>query len=180
MNSYTKEELYNLIKKSPEEFNNWKQSNAAQDEIDLSEMDFSYLTLDNVDFSGADLNASSFADSHLSAINFNNADLTAVEFTRATVLESDFSEAILSGADFSYAAIKYVNFTDADMAGSIFQESDLSNSDFSGAYNLNACRFDEETIWPDPEMLPEDFDATYSDDLSSLKDEEDEDSMGDY
>lgn len=176
MSEYTKEELYSLIKKSPQEFNEWK---STQDEIDLSELDFSYLTLDNVDFSGVDLNASSFADAHLSSVNFNNADLTAVEFTRATVLECDFSEAVLSGADYSYSTMHYCNFTDADMAGGVFQESDLSNSDFSGAYNLNACRFDEETVWPEPEMLPEDFDSTYSDDLSSLKDEEDNEA-GEY
>lgn len=175
--TYSKEELYNLIKKSPQEFNDWK---ASQDDVDLSETDFSYLTIDNVDFSGVDLNGSSFADSHLSEINFNGADLTAVDFTRSTVLETDFSEALLTGADFSYATVHYGNFTDADLAGSVFLESDLTNSDFAGAYNLTACRFDEETIWPEPDMLPEDFDATYSDDLSSLKDEEDEESMSDY
>lgn len=177
MSNYTKEELYNLIKKSPQEFNDWK---ASQENIDLSELDFSYLTISDVDFSGVDLNSSSFADSHLSSINFSGADLTSADFTRATVLESDFTEAILTGADYSYATINYCNFTDADLAGGIFLESDLTNSDFAGAYNLSACRFDEETIWPEPEMLPEDFDSTYSDDLSSLKDEEDEESSGDY
>lgn len=172
MSTYTKEELYELIKRSPQEFNEWKET---QEEIDLSEMDFSYSTLSDVDFSGADLNSSSFADTHLTSVNFNNADLTSVDFTRATVLESDFSEAILIGADYSYAIVNHCNFTDSDMAGGVFQESDLTNSDLSGAFNLNACRFDEETVWPDPDMLPEDFDATYSDDLSSLKDEDDED-----
>lgn len=177
MGDYTKEELYNLITKSPQEFNDWKKS---QEEVDLSEMDFSYSTLENVDFSGADLNASSFADSHLSLINFNNADLTAAEFTRATILESDFSEALLPGADYSYATVHYCNFTDADMAGSVFQESDLTNSDFAGSYNLSACRFDEETIWPEAQMLPEDFDSTCSDDLSSLRDDDEDGSASDY
>lgn len=170
MSDYTKEELYNLIKKSPQEFNEWK---AGQGDVDLSEMDFSYLTLSNLDFSGVDLNASSFADTHLTTINFSGADLNSVEFTRASVVESDFTEALLSGADYSYATLSYCNFTDADMAGGVFQETDLSNSDLAGSYNLNACRFDEETIWPEPVMLPEDFDSTYSDDLSSLKDDED-------
>lgn len=177
MSEYTKEELYELIKKSPQEFNDWK---ASQEDVDLSEIDFSYLTLSDVDFSNVDLNSSSFADAHLTSINFNNTDLTSVEFTRATVLESDFSEAVLIGADYSYAVINHCNFTDADMAGGVFLESDLTNSDLSAAYNLNACRFDEETVWPDPEMLPEDFDSTYSEDLSALKDEEEESSMGDY
>lgn len=169
MSQYTKEELYSLIKNSPNEFNKWKK---AQEDVDLSEMDFSYVNLSDVDFSGVDLNSSSFADSHLSSVNFSNADLTSVEFTRSTVVESDFSEAVLIGADFSYATVNYCNFTDADIAGGVFQESDLSNSDFAGVYNLNACRFDDETVWPDPEMLPEDFDSSYRDDLSSLKDDD--------
>jgi len=170
MSDYTKEEIFELIKKSPQEFNDWK---STQDMVDLSETDFSYLTLDGVDFSDVDLNASSFADSHLSLVNFSNTDLTAAEFTRATVLECDFSEAIMPGADFSYATVHYGNFTDADMAGAVFMESDLTNSDFAGSYNLSACRFDAETIWPEAIMLPEDFDSTYNDDLSSLKDDDD-------
>lgn len=171
MSDYTKEELYNLIKTSPQEFNEWKKS---QEAVDLSEINFSYMTLNDLDFSDVDLNSSSFADAHLTSINFNNADLTSVEFTRSTVIESDFSEAVLTGADYSYAVLSYCNFTDADMAGGIFLESDLTNSDLSGAYNLNACRFDDETIWPEAEMLPEDFDSSFKDDLSSLKDDDDE------
>ena len=62
---------------------------------------------------------------------------------------------------------------DADLAGAIFQGADLMNSDFSLSENLNACRFDEDTTWPDNEYLPEDFDSRYSSDLSSLKDDDD-------
>ena len=171
MSEYTKEEIYELVKTSPQKFNEWKAD--QNEEIDLSECDFSYVTLDGVDFSDVDLNASSFADSHLSLVKFNNADLTAAEFTRATVLECDFSEALLPGAECSYAIIHYCNFTDADMAGVVFMEADLSNSDFAGSFNMSACRFDEETIWPEAIMLPEDFDSTCNDDLSSLRDDED-------
>lgn len=177
MGQYTKEELYELIKKSPQEFNNWKDQ---QEDVDLSELDFSYLTLSDINFSDTDLNSSSFADTHLSSMNFKGADLTSIDFTRATIVESDFTEATLTGADYSYAKINYCNFTDADMAGGVFQESDLSDSDFAGSFNLNACRFDEETIWPEIDMLPEDFDSTYSDDLSLLKDEEEEESLDEY
>ena len=176
MSDYTKDELYNLIKKSPEKFNDWK---STQEEVDLSEMDFSYSTLNNIDFSDVDLNGSSFADSHLTEINFKGADLTAVEYTRAIVLESDFTEAVLVGVNYSYAEINYCNFTDADVAGGTFLETNLENSDFAGAYNLNACRFDEETVWPEIDMLPEDFDSTCSEDLATLKDDDDE-AVGDY
>lgn len=176
--TYSKEELFDMIVNSPEEFNEWKKSQT--DEVDLSEVDFSSQTLNNVDFENADLNGSSFADCHLTEINFKNTDSNSVDFTRATVIECDFSDSLLTGADFSYAKANYCNFSDSDMAGVIFQETNLENSDLSGAVNLNASRFDEDTVWPDQDMLPEDFDGKYSDDLSSLKDTDDENQVSDY
>ncbi len=87
MSDYSKDDIYNLLKKSPQEFNDWK---ASQGDVDLSEMDFFALDTRSVDFSDADLNGSSFADCHLTEINFKNTDLTAVEFTRATNLGKRF------------------------------------------------------------------------------------------
>ena len=58
------------------------------------------------------------------------------------------------------------------MAGANFSEADLSDSDFSTSENLDSCRFDESTIWPDNDKLPEDFDCTYNYDLSTLRDDE--------
>ena len=98
--------------------------------------------------------------------------LTSVDFSRANVSECDFSGAILNGTSFNYAAVNYSNFSDADMAGANFSEADLSDSDFSTSENLDSCRFDESTIWPDEEKLPEDFDCTYNYDLSTLRDDE--------
>ena len=65
------------------------------------------------------------------------------------------------------------------MAGAILNEANLEDTDFALSENLSACRFDEGTIWPDTDKLPEDFDSTYSYDLSSLQDEE-EKSEADY
>jgi uncharacterized protein YjbI with pentapeptide repeats len=176
--AYSKEELFEMIVNSPQEFNDWKKGQT--DELDLSELDFSSHTLENVNFENADLNGSSFADCHLTEVNFANTDSTSVDFTRTTLIECDFSDSLLTGADFSYAKANYCNFSDADMAGVIFQETNLENSDLSGTVNLNACRFDEDTVWPEQDMLPEDFDGKYSDDLSSLKDNDDENQVGDY
>ena len=53
MIDYTKEELVVLLKKHPEKFNEWK---AEQDEVDLSEVDFSGINLSEIDFSDVDLN----------------------------------------------------------------------------------------------------------------------------
>ena len=44
---------------------------------------------------------------------------------------------------------------------------------------MDAVRFDESTIWPETDMLPEDFDTTYTKDLSSLEDD-DEGGSEDY
>lgn len=171
MLDYTKDELLSLIEKDPEKFNEWKLTNS--EEIDLSEVDFSNMVLKEVDFSGADLNSSSFADSDLSLVNFTDTDLTSVDFTRASVVECDFTDSLLPGADCSYAQMTFCNFAGCDMAGCILSETDLSNSDLSSAENLSAARFDSDTVWPDNDMLPEDFDAEISDDLSALKDEDD-------
>ena len=66
------------------------------------------------------------------------------------------------------------------MAGCILSESDLSNSDLTAALNLNAARYDEDTIWPDDDMLPEDFDGASHKDLSALQDDEDESVSSDW
>ena len=129
-----------------------------------------------VDFSNTELAGTSFVDSQLSNVNFAGADLNAAEFTRANLVECDFSEAVLNGTDFSYATVSYCNFTDADMAGCIVKEADLSNSDFSASENLAATRADETTVWPDNDLLPDDFDTNYT-----KEDEEDEsESISDY
>ena len=167
----TKEELVNLIFRDVEAFNN--EIRNAGTAIDLSETDFSGVSLDSVDFVNVDLTSSSFADTHLTEVKFEACDLTSVDFTRANLVECSFNESVLNGTDFSYSKTDYCNFSEADLAGAIFQGADLTNSDFSAADNLSACRFDEETLWPDNENLPEDFDASYSSDLSSLQDDED-------
>ena len=68
----------------------------------------------------------------------------------------------------------YCNFAGCDMAGCILSETDLSNSDLSSAENLSSARYDADTQWPDSDMLPNDFDSAYSDDLSALKDEDED------
>lgn len=165
----SKEELIDLLLTDVEAFNRAMNGSA----IDLSESDFSGITVDGAVFDNVDLSSSSFADAHLTEVKFLGCDLTSVDFNRANLVECAFNESVLNGTDFSYATVDYCNFADADLAGGILRDADLSNSDFSACENLNASRFDDSTIWPDNEYLPEDFDSSYSDDLSSLKDDED-------
>ena len=170
MSTYSKEELFDLILKNPREFNDHR---LAVGELDLSETDFSNANLEQIDFTNCDLSGSTFCEAHLSECKFVNCDLTSTDFTRSNLVECDFSEALLNGTDYSYATVSYCNFTDSDMAGAILIESDLSGSDFSASENLNATRFDETTVFPDMEMLPDDFDTSSTRDLSSLEDDDD-------
>ncbi len=167
----SKDELINLLLNDTEAFN--REIKNSQSGVDLSETDFSNSNIEQAEFINVDLTSSSFADSHLSEVKFEGCDLTSVDFTRANVVESSFGESVLNGTDFSYSRLDYCNFSDADLAGAIFQGADLTNSDLSSAENLNACRFDEETVWPDNEYLPEDFDSKYASDLSALQDADD-------
>ena len=171
---YSKEELAELILKNPEEYNKYKKNYG--EELDLTELDFSNVSLEGIDFSNTELAGTSFIDSHLSNVSFAQADLNAADFTRANIIECDFSESILNGADFNYATASYCNFTDADMAGCIVKEADLSDSDFSASLNLSATRADDTTIWPDNDLLPDDFDTNYA----KEGEDEEEESAQDY
>lgn len=174
----TKDELITLLVENVEEFNNYVEEN--NNGIDLTEVDLSNITVVDAVFHNIDLSSTTFSDSHFTNVKFENCDLSSADFTRSNLEECSFNNSILNGTDFSYAVISYCNFNEADMAGAVLQESDLTNSDLSTSYNLNACRFDDGTIWPDDDMLPEDFDGLYSSDLSSLKDDDDEHGNQDY
>lgn len=175
----SKDELVTLIVEDISEFNNYVEENKNIG-IDLTEVDLSGIVVADANFYNVDLSSSSFSDSHLTNVKFENCDMTSTDFTRSNLAECYFTGSILNGTDFSYATVDYCNFHEADMAGSVLQETDLSNSDLSTSYNLNACRFDDGTIWPDNDMLPEDFDGMYASDLSSLKDDDDESGNPDY
>ena len=172
----TKEELVELLINDTEAFNEAVKGKY----VDLSETDFSGCVVEGAVFDNIDLTSSSFTDSQLTDVKFVNCDLSSVDFTRTKLVECTFTESMLNGTDFSYSTVNYCGFPDSDLAGAIVREADLSNSDFTMSDNLNAVRFDDTTVWPDAEYLPNDFDASYSDDLSSLKDEEDEYGASDY
>lgn len=166
----TKDELVSLVLNNKDEFGAYLAQNP---ELDLSECDFSGCELTDISFANIDFTGANFSESYLTNVDFTGCDLTSANFSRASIAECNFSESVLNGTDYSYSSLTYSNFTDADMAGCVFNEADLSDSDFASSVNMSACRFDEGTIWPDSDKLPEDFDSTYNYDLSSLQDEED-------
>lgn len=175
----TKDELITLLVENVKEFNSYIEEN-IDNGIDLTEVDLSNITVADAVFHNVDLSSTTFSDAHLTNVKFENCDLSSADFTRSNLEECNFNGSILNGTDFSYAVVSYCNFNEADMAGAILQETDFTDSDLSTSYNLNACRFDDGTVWPDDDMLPEDFDGLYSSDLSSLKDDDDDHSNQDY
>lgn len=174
----SKDELIELIKTDVNQFN--IEIGSYTEGVDLSESDFTSININGAVFNNVDLTSSAFTDSIIVNTKFECCDLSSVDFTRSNIVECSFSESALNGTDFSYAKVDYCNFADADLAGAIFQGADLMNSDFSLSENLNACRFDDDTTWPDNEYLPEDFDSRYSSDLSSLKDDDDDFEQSEY
>ena len=165
----SKEILINLILNNYKEFSS---IHAKDNNIDLSETDLSHENIENANFTNIDFSGANFSESNLLNVNFTDCDLTGTDFSRAQISECDFSGSILNGAIFNYATVNFCEFADADMAGVNFCETDLSDSDLSTSENLDSCRFDESTIWPDLDKLPEDFDSTYNYDLSTLRDDE--------
>lgn len=166
----SQEKLINLILNDYDEFINYRKENS---DIGIQEADFSRCTLDNANLSDIDFSGAIFTESNLENINFADCDLTSADFSRATLTECNFSGAILNGTNFSYATVNYCDFNEADIAGANLCESDLTDSDLSTCENLDSVRFDDATIWPEDEKLPEGFDCSYNSDLSSLRDDED-------
>ena len=150
------------------------------DNCDLTECDFQGLEIVDADFSNLDISGCNFSETSLENVNFENSDLSATVFSRANISNCSFIGATLSGTSFSNAQVTYCDFTDSDLSGCDFIETDLTDSDMSLALNMNKCRFDKFTVFPDSDKLPSDFDSSYEDDLASLNEEEDSQSDSDY
>ena len=159
-----------------EEFNTAIHS----DVCDLTECDFQGLEITGADFSNLDISGCNFSETTLENVNFENCDLSTTIFSRANISNCSFIGANLNGTSFSNAQVTYCDFTDSDLSGCDFVETDLTDSDMSLALNMNKCRFDKFTVFPDLDKLPSDFDSNYVDDLASLNEEEDSQSDSDY
>ena len=173
MSQKNKDELVQLLRSLKIAEFNEARPNDKSFLLDLSEVDLSGLQLSDADLSNADLTGADFGEAELASVKFTNSDLTSVNFARTSITESLFIDAVLNGTKFIGARVSNSEFADSDMSGADFSDCDLTNSDLTAALNLPMCKFDAYTIWPDLELLPEDFDAEYIQDLASLNDEED-------
>lgn len=118
---------------------------------DLSDQNFSNLSLGSRDFSGKCLQRSNFSSAHLGCANFRGADLRGCNFSYANLGAADLRGADLRGAD-----LRGANLNAADMAG-----ADLRGS--SGHQGLGAM---ETTL---PAYLSKNLDLVETDEYQHAK-----------
>ena len=111
-------------------------------------------------------------DVDLSEVDFSNMVLREVDFSDVDLNSSSFSDCSLTQVNFYGADLTSVDFTRSHVVECDFSESVLNGTDFSSE-NLASARYDSDTVWPDDDMMPDDFDTVCKDDLSALKDDED-------
>lgn len=176
----TKEELFELLSTHKvSEFNEYRQSVTNQ-QLDLAEMDLRGTELTKIDLSNVDLTGSDLSECDLTDSNFSKSDLTSVNFSGSIIKNADFSFAVLSGSKFNGANVAGSDFAESDLGGTDFSEADLTDAELGYSLNLTESIFNKYTVWPEPENLPDDFDTSFVDDLSSLSDEEDDVYSSDY
>ncbi|HSA07741.1 MAG TPA: pentapeptide repeat-containing protein [Candidatus Gastranaerophilales bacterium] len=136
-------------------------------EIDLSNVKICGVNLSNVDLSGSDL-----SKSEIESVNFNNSDLSAVNFTRTTITESNFAETIMEGSLLNNANIISGDFMEVDFNGINISGADLTGADLTLSINLMMSVYDADTIWPESDMLPDDFEPQDDMSFADLEDSE--------
>lgn len=168
--STNKDELVQFLRNGlAEEFN---QARACEDgvKLDLIEIDLRDVKLTGVNLSKADITGSDFSKAEIEESNFSESDLTSVNFSHSTIVNTDFSNIVLEGSLFSYANIQDCDFEAADFNGVNICGADLSGTDLSLTKNLMQSVYDGETVWPDDDLLPDDFEP--EEDLSFAELEE--------
>lgn len=175
-----KDELIQLLKNGfIEEFNQARPHH--KDELfDFSEVDLRGAELTGINLSNTDLTGTDFGEAEILQADFSNSDLTSTDFTQAVIKNSDFIKASLTGTKFNGTKLKDCDFAEADFSGADLSDANLTSSDLCYAENLTECIFDSFTSWPDTDGLPEDFEPEYIEDLSSLKDGDDDLFENDY
>jgi len=169
----TKERLIELLKSGiVEEFNELKDT--FESDLDLSENDFSQVELYGAKLSEIDFSGCDFSETNLEQVNFSKCNLSTADFTRSNLTDVNFSESVLSGAKFNNSSHTLSDFADCDLCGADFSESDLGNSDLTLSVNITSCKYDKDTIWPESDKLPYDFEPSYESDLALLEDDDDE------
>lgn len=121
------EEQLAILKGGVQDWHEWKITNPDQ-QIDLSDANFSGSDLTSVDLRGAILHGTDFSDANLSRANLNEADLS-----KAILMDANLSNAILADANLRSAVLSRANLTHANLSHANLSRADLSDADLSHA-----------------------------------------------
>lgn len=152
-----KDELIQLLRNGEIEKFNVKRPFSEESVLDLSESDLNNLSLVGANLSRVDLTGSDLSNSELESIDFNYSDLSSVNFSHTQITESNFVETVLEGSLFNNSCVVKTEFTEVDFSGINTCGANFAEADLSLAQNLMQAVYDAETVWPEEDMLPHDF-----------------------
>ena len=159
--SVNKDELVHLLRNGLiDEFNS-KRFYDEDTLLDLSEIDLKDIKISGANLSHVDLTGSDLSKCEIEETDFGKSDLNSVNFSYSVIVDSNFSDVILEGSLFNNANIQNSDFSATDFNGINICGVDLTGTDLSLSKNLMQSMYDGETIWPDDDLLPEDFDPQY-------------------
>jgi len=171
--SVNKDELVHLLRNGLiDEFNN-KRPYEEGNLLNLSEIDLKDIKISGANLTQADLTGSDLSKCEIEETDFRKSDLNSVNFSYSVITDSNFSDAIIEGSLFNNANIQNSDFTTVDFNGINICSTDLTGTDLSLSKNLMQSMYDGETIWPDDDLLPEDFDPQYEVSFAELEEADD-------
>jgi uncharacterized protein YjbI with pentapeptide repeats len=160
-NTNNKDIFYQYLRNGMiDEFNS-SRPNDKDEILDLTEIYLRNMTLSNLNLSNVDLSGSDFSESEILEGNFSQSILSSVNFSHSIIENSNFAEVIFEGSLLNKSKIINCDFSSSDMNGANICGTDLSGSDLSICHNLMKAIYDADTIWPDEECLPDDFNPQY-------------------
>ena len=168
-----KDELVRLLRDGLVDEFNQARPYLPDIKLDLCECDFRDIKISGADLTKVDLSGCDFSKSEIENADFKESDLSSVNFSHSTISESNFSEVMLEGSFFNHSVLVKNDFSATDLTGINICGADLTGTDLSLCKNLMQSLYDGETIWPDDELLPEDFDPQYEMSFAELEEESD-------
>ncbi|NJN74130.1 MAG: pentapeptide repeat-containing protein, partial [Limnothrix sp. RL_2_0] len=133
------QEQVNLLKRSVEEWNQWREKEPDID-INLHQANLSDLSLEGINFKDADLSFANLRNTNLKCADLRAAKCVNTNFERAKLQNSNLGDSSLGSgkhAWFSNTSFQYANLSQTKIQGAVFSETSFANA------NLEKTAFDE-------------------------------------
>lgn len=147
-----KAEILNVLRSSPDAWNQWREANAAIYKKPPRKLDpnpqapsiqitsGSAIAINISKEKTLDIGDANFEGINLVGANLSNLEVPFSNFTSAALSQTDFRGSDLSWTDFRFADLTDANLSGAMLNGARFDGSVLKNANFKGAFMLN-CSF---------------------------------------